>query len=170
MTVRHLFIPDVIWKSVEDYEGDYIVSNSGKVASLKATSFKILIPRNTHDGYARVTLSKGGKLKTYRVARLVAKAFVGGYETGLTVNHKDENKDNNSVDNLEWMSQLQLENSRYSQCMGWIVTLPDGKEIHVKNLHQFCKDNSLDQGTMYNVAKGKFSHHKKYKVRRSVND
>lgn len=166
MSSHHLFIPDVEWKPIEGYFNQYIVSNKGQVVSLKATSPITLKACNTYDGYARVALSKEGRVKTYRVSRLVAKEFVSGYKKELTVNHKDENKDNNSAENLEWISQL--ENSRYSQCLGWIVIDPTGNESGVLNLHQFCKDKDLDQGTMYNVARGKFKHHKGYKVRRSA--
>lgn len=101
------------WKDVEGYEGLYQVSNCGRVKSLermrlvKSGCFgkvkeKILKHGKNKSGYLQVLLWKDGKQKSHRVQRLVANAFIPNPENKPEVNHKDENKENNCVWNLEW--------------------------------------------------------------------
>lgn len=85
-----------IWKDIEYYEGLYWISNFGRVKSKR----KILKPINGE--YLRVGLSKNGIQTTKYVHRLVAETFLG--KSNLQVNHKDENKHNNCVNNLEWIT------------------------------------------------------------------
>ena len=87
-----------IWKDVKGYEGLYQVSNFGNVKSLIRN--KILKLSYSHNGYRLVSLRR----KTFRVHRLVAEAFISNPNNFSWVNHKDENKENNCVDNLEWCS------------------------------------------------------------------
>ena len=92
-----------IWKPIKGYEGLYQVSNFGRVKSLKFGKEKILKQsKNKKTGYLHVVLCKNGILKTFRVHRLVAEAFLDNPNNLPCVNHKDENKTNNNVDNLEW--------------------------------------------------------------------
>lgn len=78
----------------------YQVSDCGEVLSLN--SRKLLIPQTSSTGYLYVNLYKGGKMKSVKIHRLVAKLFVPNPENLPQVNHKDENKLNNKADNLEW--------------------------------------------------------------------
>ena len=92
-----------IWKDCKGYEGSYQVSNLGRIWSIKRQ--KYLKGCEDKDGYLRVNLTaKNGKVKTERVHRLVAIAFIPNPLGLPVVNHKDENKQNNMVDNLEWCS------------------------------------------------------------------
>ena len=94
-----------IWKDIEGYEGLYQVSNKGRVKSLnygRTGKEKILRPGKNNDGYLIVILYKNGKKKNFRIHRLVAKAFLTNPNNLLEVNHRDENKENNHVENLEW--------------------------------------------------------------------
>ena len=103
-----------IWKDIKGYEGLYQISNTGKVKSLerlvptkiKGTfqkiKEKIRKTTLTTAGYEYVVLSKNGKNKTLLVHRLVAETFLDNPENKKCVNHKDENKSNNNVYNLEW--------------------------------------------------------------------
>jgi len=109
-----------IWKDISGYEGLYQVSNLGRVRSLdrlshyirngnpEAKLFKGRIMKQSHttDGYLMIYLRKGGKDKYYSVHRLVAQAFIPNPENLPFVNHKDEVKDNNCVDNLEWCTHI----------------------------------------------------------------
>lgn len=102
---------DEVWVDVTGYEGLYQVSNLGRVKSFGATSrqgwqLKERILKQTVEpkGYAKVGIRKDGKLKTVRVHRLVAEAFIPNPYEFPEVNHKDENKANNRVENLEWCS------------------------------------------------------------------
>lgn len=90
-----------VWKEVEGYEGLYEVSNLGKVRSL--LRHKILSPKvNCRTGYVEVNLYGKGTPKTIAVHKLVAIAFIPCNDSQLEVNHIDENKLNNTVENLEW--------------------------------------------------------------------
>lgn len=91
-----------VWIDVKGYEGKYQVSNKGRVWSVINQQY--MRPRLDKDGYCIVCLSaKNGKRKYEKVHRLVALNFIGNPPSGKTqVNHRDENKQNNNVDNLEW--------------------------------------------------------------------
>lgn len=98
-----------IWKDIEGYEGLYQVSNLGKVKSLnynKTAKSELLKLRKNTNGYTRVVLYKNRKAKDYQVHRLVAEAFIPNPNNYPIINHKDENKTNNRVDNLEWCTYL----------------------------------------------------------------
>lgn len=103
-----------IWKDVKDYEGLYQVSNHGRVRSLGhytlmkngRTRFhigKVIIPHHYSNGYLFVCLSKRGIYKQILLHRLVLITF-NGIKNGYEVNHIDENKENNRLDNLEWVT------------------------------------------------------------------
>lgn len=103
-----------IWKAVPGYEGKYEVSNLGRVKSLARKFYckngitnqvreRILKPGTDGSGYFRCALCSDKKLTTFKVHRLVARAFVSGEtKERFQVNHKDGNKKNNRSDNLEW--------------------------------------------------------------------
>lgn len=95
------------WKPVVGYEGLYEVSDTGKVRSLnwrKRGITKELFLKPHNRGYLMVELANHGKKKAFTVHRLVANAFIENPNGYATINHKDENKKNNNVDNLEWCS------------------------------------------------------------------
>ena len=91
------------WKPIPGYDGKYEVSNWGRVKSYKYNSDgKILSPLQDGNGYFFIHLSKNGKAKMCTIHRLVAEAFISNPSNFPVVNHKDENKQNNYVENLEW--------------------------------------------------------------------
>ena len=113
-----------IWKDVHGYEGYYQVSNLGNVKSLTRTiqrvhngtgdlnlNGRLLSQRTTGNRYKSVILSKFGTKKGKLVHRLVAEAFIPIPSNYPIVNHKDENKSNNNVFNLEWCDNVY--NSNY---------------------------------------------------------
>ena len=95
-----------IWKDIKGFEGEYQISNKGRVKSLPKLCGRWHKPETirtlslTRDGYPKISLLAGNKDVTTRVHRLVAAAFLG--PSDLTVNHKDGNKLNNCVENLEY--------------------------------------------------------------------
>lgn len=94
-----------IWKDIPGYEGKYQVSNTGEVESLNYNGTgktKSLKQSTDKKGYKHVRLFKNGKGKTYKVHRLVAMLFIPNPNNLPIINHKDENKTNNNVNNLEW--------------------------------------------------------------------
>ena len=89
-----------IWKPVKGYEGIYEVSSLGRVR--KVATGLILHQSNYGGGYRQVSLRKDGKGTTIGVHRLVAKAFLPNPDMLPEINHRDEDKANNCVENLEW--------------------------------------------------------------------
>ena len=107
-----------VWKDIKGYEGVYQVSNQGRVRSLdrlnsagKRMKGSIRRQSKNSNGYLYVNLCLNGKSFNCSVHRLVAITFIPNPDNKYTVNHKNENKEDNRVENLEWMS-LQ-ENLRY---------------------------------------------------------
>ena len=124
---------DEIWKPIPGYEGYYEVSNLGRVKSLdrehitsngKHRSIKgRMLKLNLSQEYANVELNKEGHPHVYSVHRLVAMTFIPNPENKQTVNHKDGDKLNNVVDNLEWMTWS--ENNKHAHETGLNTTDPN---------------------------------------------
>ena len=103
------------WRAIKGYENLYEVSNLGRVRSLeryvksktgtRIVKERILKPVNVGSGYLGVGLYKEGKVRIIYVHRLVAQAFIPNPNNLPEVNHKDENKTNNRVENLEWCTR-----------------------------------------------------------------
>ena len=102
-----------IWRPIPGYEGLYEVSSYGRVRSLdrfivdslghrRFYKGKVLSPIKDKYGYLSVKLQKGNK---HNIHRIVAQVFIENIDNLPQVNHKDENKSNNRVDNLEWCDQ-----------------------------------------------------------------
>lgn len=109
---------DEIWQDIVGYENKYKVSTFGRVKSLMYVNAYGSHPKerilklhtNSKNGYQYVQLSKNNKVKSYRVHCLVMNTFYPmpkkvGYDKNYTINHKDGNKTNNHIDNLEWCTQ-----------------------------------------------------------------
>ena len=95
-------LPNEIWSYIPNIRKKYIVSSCGRVASLIKGNYKIMSASSVGRGYLNVTLSNNGIVKSYSIHRLVAITFIENPNCYPQVNHKDENKKNNNVDNLEW--------------------------------------------------------------------
>lgn len=93
------------WKDIEGYEGKYKISSLGRVKSLNynhTKSERILKQDKDRYGYLYVVLCTDGKRITKKVHRLVAQAFIDNPDNLPQVNHKNEDKTMNYVENLEW--------------------------------------------------------------------
>lgn len=115
-----------IWKPIRGYVGLYEVSNFGRVRSVnriivrsdgKIKRFRGMLLKfsKINSGYLTVTLSKDGKEKQYLIHRLVAETFIPNPKHLSQVNHKDENKLNNRLSNLEWCTERY--NTNYGTAM-----------------------------------------------------
>ncbi|KEF40157.1 NUMOD4 motif/HNH endonuclease [Schinkia azotoformans MEV2011] len=101
-----------VWKEVKGYEGLYEISNHGRVRSLDKVDYlgrkyksRIMKPQKNNKGYYQVIFTKDRKIKSHYVHRLVALAFLPNSDRKFQVNHIDGKKQNNSVENLEWVTQ-----------------------------------------------------------------
>lgn len=113
------------WRDIVGYEGEYQVSNLGNVRSVTkkvrtkngayaTKKGKMLTQTKRTKGYLCVNLSSNGKSRCVEIQRLVAVAFIPNPNNYPCVNHKDENKENNSADNLEWCTYSY--NNTYGEC------------------------------------------------------
>ena len=98
---------DEIWKPIDGYDGRYEISNYGRVRSYAQDrkNGKIKTGHPVRKGYMHILLyDSDGNSKWHPIHRLVAGAFLENPDNFEQVNHKDEDKTNNHVDNLEWCS------------------------------------------------------------------
>lgn len=120
------------FKPVQGYAGIYEISNLGRVKSLsriierkdgntRVTEDRIILPFLTKCGYHQIVLCKDGVRKKHLIHRLVANAFIENPNKLPIINHKDENKLNNRVDNLEWCSTYY--NLRYGKMQAKLVKI-----------------------------------------------
>lgn len=146
------------WKDIKGYEGYYQVSSIGKIRSIDR---KIVysdgrvfnyhgkeIKTQLNKGYEYIKISKNSCVKTFKVHRLVAQAFVPNPLNLPQVNHKDENKINNRVDNLEWCTGKY--NMNYGTVMQRVVNNTNHKLIaeklknrNGKKLYQYSSEGKL---------------------------
>ena len=103
-----------LWKDIPNTNGEYRISSNGKIVTTKTGRVhKVTIDER---GYERVRLFKVNRKRMFKVHRLVAITFIPNPYNKEQVNHKDGNKRNNCVDNLEWVTNL--ENMRHSRQNG----------------------------------------------------
>lgn len=120
-----------VWKDIPGFEGNYSVSNLGRIRSnyrfvpssrggVSSVPEKILRPHDNGRGYKSVNLRVGGSAHRRYIHRLVAESFIQTDDHSLDVNHKDGDKGNNTLINLEWLSRL--ENIRHAVNNGLMPT------------------------------------------------
>jgi len=128
-----------IFKQVHGFESLYEVSNLGNVKSLinRYSNVELLKHGVSQSGYATLTLCKDGKRFTRTVHRLVAEAFLG--VSNLDVNHKDGNKLNNAIDNLEYITKS--ENTKHAINTG--LFKPNYEKIAIEARKRVAQLNPL---------------------------
>jgi len=145
-----------VWKDIKGYEGLYQVSNRGRVKSLERyikrgihgiqySPERIRKQSQTHDGYQIIILSKNKIKTTNRVNRIVADAFIPNPNNKPQVNHINNVRDDNRVENLEWVTAS--ENQKYSYITNNRVN---------SNLNRFGIDNPLSKCILQYSADNKF--------------
>lgn len=174
------------WRDIEGYEG-YQISSEGRVRSLDRCVVykdgskhfykgKILKFSINVFGYYQIGLCKNGVRKFHRVNRLVAKAFIPNPDNLPEVNHKDEDKTNNNVDNLEWCDRKynmnygtaiergseKLRNNHKLSKKVYQYTL-DNQLVKVWDSTMECQRNGYHSGHISNCCRGILKQHKGYK-------
>lgn len=165
-----------IWKNAVGYEGLYEVSNLGRVRSVDRYDslghFResiILRQHLDHNGYKFVALFKDGKRKSIKIHRIVAMAFIPNPNNLPQVNHIDENKINNNVDNLEWCDckyncNYGTRNERTAKArinhpntskQVILIDLNNGKSFIFPSLSECSREKYLDLRNLSKVCLGK---------------
>lgn len=167
------------WKPVVNYEGLYVVSNDGQVKSLFRYKRTLKQSVGKH-GYCTVELFKNGKSKRLLVHRITAQAFIPNPNCFPQINHIDENRLNNSVNNLEWCTAKYnanhgTRNERIRQHNDYstnerkqiaringkkvskrtIQIIPNGIEIRYESAKQASIKTGIDHSHICDAAKGK---------------
>ena len=139
-------------KDIPGYEGLYAVTEDGKVWSYRRKIF--LKPTPNNRGYLLVLLWKKRQVKGYLIHRLVAEAFIPNPEGLPQVNHKDEDKTNNCVDNLEWMSAKDNHNygARNAKCRKPVYCVELDKTFDSAKIA--CEETGIDASAIGKVCRG----------------
>jgi hypothetical protein len=111
-----------IWKSISEFP-NYEVSTLGNVRNI--VTGKVLNP-SVKGGYFHLTLSHNKLSKSVKIHRVVAIAFIENPENKSDVNHKDKNKLNNKLENLEWMTRKE---NNVHRCQGIVIACNKNKPI-----------------------------------------
>lgn len=133
-----------LWKDIRGYEGLYQVSNLGRIKSLNYNHRNIEQVRKldiSNKGYPCILLSKNGKHKKRSVHRIVAETFIPNLGNLPQVNHIDGNKQNNNVNNLEWVTNG--ENEKHAYDMNLKKKNCGKKNGMAKSVIQYDLDNNF---------------------------
>ena len=163
-----------IWKDIPNYEGLYQASNLGRIRTVEGkTTYskfhgerkwkqRILKPKACRDfnacGY-RVSLWKDGNHKDFLVARLVCTTWHENLiDTKMTVNHKDGNRLNNRIDNLEWLSLADnirhgFENGLYKQNKSVLVSVSTGERFEFRSQTEASNFLGRNHGYIHSLLK-----------------
>jgi hypothetical protein len=164
-----------VWKDIAGYEGKYKISSLGRVRSLSRyrksrgdllalIKEKVLKPVD-YFGYQKVTLRHNNESQNYRIHRLVATAFIPNVKNKPFINHKDGNKKNNSVDNLEWVTNQEnishavkngrhnLKGSRHPKSK-----LEEEEVLKIRELYERKVFTRTELGEMFGVTEGTISY------------
>jgi hypothetical protein len=135
-----------VWKDIKGYEGMYKVSSLGNVFSIKRNI--MLKPRLKIYGYYDVALCKNCKYKHIRIHKLVATNFIPNPNNFSDVHHKDEDKKNNKVTNLEWIDE-----GKHNKLHK--ASLTDNQVLKVRQLRKSSGWGPLKIGRKLGISKGK---------------
>ena len=164
-----------IFMPIKDYEDTYAVSNLGRVKNIKTG--KILKQSKDRYGYMKIGLSEDGKRKTHQVHRLVLETFKANSRNCSDVNHIDENKENNALNNLEWCTHKENINHGTHNARSAATKKANGTYDKIAKINSeklsipvYCITNNtvyksaceaarqlkLDQGSINKCLKGKY--------------
>ena len=140
-----------IWRDIAGYEGHYQISNFGRVKSFKNGKVKVRKPYIDKDGYLQIVLSKNGINKWSKIHRLVAEAFIPNLEQKPDIDHIFNNKLDNFVENLRWVTKS--ENNRYAYETGRVKTGEDNYRAKLTNEQAFwCRKVYIPRDREFGAA------------------
>ena len=150
-----------VWKDIEGYEGLYQISNLGRVK--RVTTGRILKGGKDRGGYLIVSLYKNNIESKKLIHRLVAQAFIPNTENKPQVNHIDEDKTNNMVSNLNWMTAKEnsnhgTHNERMSKTKSIPIIVTDiktGESTEFNSGKECARQLGLHDSNITNVLKGR---------------
>ena len=147
------------WKDIKGYKGLYKISNTGKVKSVTTDRIKKLQINNS--GYLYTVLWKNGEQRIKLIHRLVAESFIENSDNLPMVNHKDENKKNNNVDNLEWCTHKYNcnygnRNKRVATKLGIpVLAQKDNSYMYFNSIREASRYLKTDASHIIGCCKGK---------------
>lgn len=157
---------DEVWKDIKDFP-DYQISNYGRVKSFKRNSEGLIMKEQYYKyGYAYVSLSTKINGATKKVKKKIHRLVLENFQPiedmdNLQVNHKDENKTNNHIDNLEWVTAK--ENMNYGTRQDRAINKTSKKVLCIetgiiyKSLAEAARQTGIDQGNLSRCCNGIYS-------------
>ena len=148
-----------IWADIQGFEGKYKISNKGDVYSFKT---KKLLKPILSNGYLKVMFGR----KMYRIHRLVAKAFISNPNNYSCINHKNGNKQDNRVENLEWcdhsMNLVHAYQNRLNKSERPVERLFNGKVVEHYRSAAEAERKGFQRRLIAKCCNGKRKHHGGY--------
>ena len=151
------------WKTINGFENLYEINLAGVVKNINQYSTSKLTTRIDRAGYTTVRLSKNGNTHTKYIHRLIAESFITNPNNKPEVNHKDGNKLNNAVDNLEWVTHAEnMKHAYYNNLIKHVgfkvIDSCSGKSY--KSIKDAAIDLNINYGTCRNYLNGNIAHNK----------
>ena len=146
-----------VMKVIEGYE-DYSIDEDGNVYSMKSGELKKLKPTKNSCGYLQVALSKNGKVKIFKVHRLVYKTFIKDILKDMEIDHIDKDKTNNKLNNLRLVTHQQNNFNRNAKGYSWNKRLKKWMayiKLNAKYIHLGFFDIEAEASAAYLAAKEK---------------
>jgi hypothetical protein len=138
---------------------------NGKGKVLDYSYKRELKPQKNKKGYLQIVLEQNtDRVRNTGIHRLVAETYIPNPHNHNTVNHINEDKTDNRVENLEWMSNA--DNVEYSQAKTRLIETPTGEIIEITNLTKWCREilNHSSSGTMLRTLRNPKTTCKGYKL------
>lgn len=167
-----------MWKDIPEYEGFYQVSNLGRVRSLPRSvphkrfgsinrRGQVLSERTDKRGYHQARLQRDGRSTYPKVHRLVATLFLENPENLPQVNHKDLDKSNNTIENLEWISEKGNMDHAFAVTVE-VENIVTNEVRIVRNISDFCKEVGIHDGNLCKTYSGRRTHTGNWRLNRYV--
>ena len=156
------------WRDIPGYTNYYQASSIGRIRSVDrviarsdgtSASYKGRVLKPYSDGtrgYLKVSLHKGTSRKDPKIHRLIYSAFKGSIRH--TINHIDSDKLNNTIDNLEDITNQK--NCELGRSKMYVVSYKGGSKLDIFNLTAFCREKGLTRANLYATRSGRQSQHK----------